>query len=55
MPPVGRMPISRICSPMADAFRTCVTKRLRSSASPIAEPPPAPPQIGATNEPTFSP
>ena len=32
-----------------------MTKRFRSSASPIAEPPPAPPQIGATNEPTFRP
>ena len=43
---------------LADGRRPCapaLTKRLRSSASPIAEPPPAPPQIGATNEPTFSP
>ncbi len=55
MPPVGRMPISRICWPMAQAFCTWVRKRLRSASSPMAEPPPAPPQIGATKEPTFSP
>ncbi len=55
MPPVGRMPSSRICRPISEAFRTCSRKRLRSSAEPIAEPPPAPPQIGATNEPTARP
>ena len=55
MPPVGRMPSSRICLPMAQALRTCVEEALSSSSEPIAEPPPAPPQIGATKEPTFSP
>ena len=28
MPPVGRMPISRICLPMAQALRTCVEEAL---------------------------
>ena len=41
MRPLGRMPRSRICRPMTQAFFTAARKRLRSSASPMADPPPA--------------
>ena len=55
MPPVGRMPSSRICRPISQALRTWSRNALRSSAEPMAEPPPAPAQIGATKEPTARP
>ena len=55
MPPVGRMPISRIWRPISLALRTMVRNCLRSASEPIAEPPPAPAQIGATKEPTARP
>ena len=55
MPPVGRMPSSRIWRPISQALRTWVRNCLRSSWEPMAEPPPAPPQIGATKEPTARP
>ena len=55
MPPEGRMPSSRIWRPISLPLRTWVRNCLRSSAEPIAEPPPAPPQIGATKDPTARP
>ena len=55
MPPVGRMPSSRIWRPISLALRTWVRNWARSSGAPMAEPPPAPPQIGATKEPTARP
>ncbi len=55
MPPEGRMPSSRIWRPISEALRTWVRNCRRSSAEPIAEPPPAPLQIGATKEPTSRP
>ena len=55
MPPDGRMPSSRICRPISQALRTWLRNRWRSSGDPIAEPPPAPAQIGDTNEPTLRP
>ena len=55
MPPVGRMPSSRIWRPISEALRTWVRNCSRSSGEPMAEPPPAPAQIGATKEPTSRP
>ena len=55
MPPVGRMPSSRIWRPISLALRTWVRNWARSDGVPMAEPPPAPPQIGATKEPTARP
>ena len=50
--PYGRTPRSRSFWPMRQALRTCVRNFLRSSSSPIAEPPPVGGQTGATTEPT---
>src|ERR1041385_4073608 len=46
------MPISRSFFAIRHALRTCVTKFLRSSSLPIAEPPFVGPHTGATTDPT---
>ena len=53
--PVCRMPMSRSWRAMRQAFSTIVRNCLRSSADPMAEPPPTGGQTGATTEPTASP
>ena len=44
---------SRSLRPMRHAFLTWVRKPVRCVSSPMAEPPPVPPQTGATSEPAF--
>ena len=50
--PYLRMPSSFSFFPIAQALRTWVTKDLRSSSLPMADPPPVGGQTGATSDPT---
>src|SRR5207248_6098217 len=53
--PYLRMPRPRSFLPIAHALRTWVTKFLRSSSLPIADPPPVGGHTGATSDPTTKP
>src|SRR5271168_3355184 len=53
--PYLRMPSSRSCFAMAQAFRTCSVNFRLSSWDPMAEPPPVVGQTGATSDPTTNP
>ncbi len=50
--PPGRTPRPRSCEAIRQAFSTMPVKRARSSALPIADPPPTGGHTGATTEPT---
>ena len=53
--PCGRIPSARNFCAMRQAFSTWTTNFFRSSASPMAEPPPVGGQTGATTEPMTNP
>ncbi len=53
--PCGRMPSSRSFAAIRQALRTWPTNFARSSALPMAEPPPVGGHTGATSEPTTKP
>src|ERR1039458_866567 len=53
--PWGRAASSRSLRAIRQALRTCATKRCRSSALPMAEPPPVGGHTGATTDPTTRP